>query len=115
MNRRRAFSVGSQQDAVNYMLCAKDCREGPPGFVSCHRNSQKGEAPMKAGERIGDKLQSGLPPRSLWLDPLRARAIELSVFMIFFVVGVLLLGSGLLAAYEELRYTSPGTILGCRF
>jgi hypothetical protein len=46
--------------------------------------------------------------RSLWLDPLRARAIELSVFMIFFVVGVLLFGSGLLAAHEELRYRRSG-------
>jgi hypothetical protein len=46
--------------------------------------------------------------RSLWLDPLRARAIELSVFMIFFVAGVLLVGSGLRAAYEELRYRRSG-------
>ena len=67
-----------------------------------------GAANGEGGLRIGYKPQSGVPPEALWLAPLKARAIEVSVFLIFFVVGVLLFGSGLLAAYEELRFRLSG-------
>jgi hypothetical protein len=64
---------------------------------------------MNAGHRSGHERPSEVLLRSLWRAPLRARAIELSVFLVFFVAGFLLFGSGLLSAYDELRYHVSGT------
>jgi hypothetical protein len=63
---------------------------------------------MKAGHGNARKQEPAAPLERLWQAPLKARAIELSVFLIFLVAGALLFGNGLIAAYEEWRYRVSG-------
>ena len=63
---------------------------------------------MKGGHGNARKQETAAPLERLWQAPLKARALELSVFLIFLVAGALLFGNGLIAAYEEWRYRVSG-------